>query len=164
MPRFEIKVTGRPDIPEVKFSRAQMEGFATFGAKTVKERVDSPDPRTATDQPASPLSDKGRQRSDGTFRPGYKTRKARMGKRPVRDLKLTGGMLDALQAQESDEQHAVFGIRASAAFRKGLFNQQREEWFTTEKTETGLAPSDERKLNARVEQVFDETLARAGAK
>lgn len=138
MPRFEIKVSKRPNIQVSAFTEQQMQNIGEFAVEAMKERV-----ATATDvldKPAKPLQ------------PKYAQQKIKKGKQPVRDIRLTGNTLGSVQVIEHDATHVKIGIRGSTPYRKAIFNQNIDPWF-------GLSEKDDdRVLAEKVQPIFAQNL------
>lgn len=138
MPRFEIKVTRRPNIESPAFNEQQMREIGQAAIDVMKERL-----ATATDvfdKPAPPLQK------------GYAKQKAKKGKQPIRDIRLTGNTLGSVQVTEADSAHVKIKIRGVTPYKKAIFNQNIDPWF-------GLSEKDdERLLEETVRPIFAQNI------
>jgi hypothetical protein len=125
MPKFKIVVLKRPNLKLPGFfTAAQMREIGAEAIAAMKAR--NARAQDVFDAENQPLSKK------------YGQRKVREGAKPVRDLRLTGELMDSLQVTEASSGEAKIAV-VGPAYRKGLFNQNRDSghapWF-------GISPDD----------------------
>lgn len=94
----------------------------------------------AQDRPVKPLAEK------------YKRRKQRLGKRPVRDMRLTGNMMGALATTELSDREFAVGFRGATPKKKAHFRQLFDGFF-------GISPGDAVGLDEELTAVHEEVVA-----
>jgi hypothetical protein len=60
---------------------------------------------------------------------GYKGFKAKIGKKPIRDLTLTGRMLANLSVRSASAEQVKIGLTSAKERQKALANERRAEWL-----------------------------------
>lgn len=83
---------------------------------------------------------------------GYPGYKRKLGKKPIRDLNLTGAMLDNLSVRSATANEVRIGFTTKLARQKALANQQREPWL-------GWSKSDTEKVAEKAQQVFKNSVS-----
>lgn len=118
--KFTI-TTNLPEInPDVSFSQAEMVVIGTVVARGVAERT--AEGRNIFDNAAKPLT------------PRYKRAKVKKGGKPIRDLRLTGNMMAALDVLRASENRCTVGVAGPEMGQRAGFNQALDPWM-------GIAPS-----------------------
>lgn len=140
MAEFVVRSLPNIDPAGLDFSVEQMNRVGTAGV------IDPQNERLArgvgaNDQQMAPLKE-----SYGRF-------KQRRGRRPVRDMRLTGGMLKGVQVTEVGPNRVSVGIVGAGNALKANVNQSRDLWF-------GLSPSDARTTDRVMQQEHAENVRR----
>lgn len=122
---FKVQFTRiKIDIKALKLDTAQRRELGEFAIRTIKDRL------------AAGLDANDRKMAALTKR--YQALKQRRTGRAIRDLRLTGEMLDNLSVRSVDEDIVIAFTSASARV-KAFRNQQIVNWF-------GFSPADMRKI------------------
>lgn len=132
-----IKVTHIPRIDPnaIGFSAEEMRALGTAGLP--HERLNLGLNRF--DQPMEPLTR------------AYARRKQRRGAKPIRDLRFTGRLRQAIEVQASENLASIEVRGDGSEWRKGHFNQLRSQWF-------GLSPTDADRIDRKVDEFTAEHL------
>ena len=85
------------------------------------------------------------------LKPKYRKEKQRRGKAGIRDLNLTGGMLEAISVTTSEPGRSVVGIRGNFSNLKFRVNQFLSPWW-------GVSPTDGGAVDQVVEVKANEKL------
>lgn len=149
MPKIQIRPASSLTIKIPKFSEPQMRQIGDYADDLMDRRLDAAVPVNIFGQPRPPLSKR------------YAARKTRMGRRPVRDVQMTGATLAAKNVlgtfENETEVGALVGIKGSFEYRKALFSQNVDPWF-------GLTDDETKKVVARATDILNFNIARAAAK
>lgn len=137
-----MKFTITTNIPtlnsDIGFSAGEMIVIGTVVANGVKART--AEGRNAFDNEAKALT------------PRYKRQKARKGGKPIRDLRLSGDMMAALDVLRASDNRCVVGVQGPDLGQRAGFNQAIDPWM-------GIAPSGLPEFQ-RVVDGFTQILAR----
>jgi hypothetical protein len=135
-----FKLTGsKPNIGRgIAFSAFQMQRLADVGLRSVKARAKA---GIGSDDTAMPPLTRG-----------YAAVKSRKGGAPLRDLHLTGAMLDNLTVRAVNEENVRIAFTESLARTKALANEQRYPWL-------GWAPSDVRVILAEAQKMLKDSVS-----
>ena len=141
---FTIRVRRAPRIREDAFAFTQHD-METIGGTTVTAVIGRlAEGRDKFDAPMPPL------------KKNYRTAKQRRGRKPIRDWRFSGNMLNSLGVLDVRENHVRVGFRGATPQRKAAINQARAPGM-------GLSPSDAGKLDDRVDEVHQRNLREAFA-
>lgn len=137
-----MKFTITTNIPtlnsNIGFSAGEMIVIGTVVANGVKART--AEGRNIFDNEAKALT------------PRYKRQKVRKGGKPIRDLRLSGDMMAALDVLRASDNRCVVGVQGGALGQRAGFNQAIDPWL-------GIAPSGLPEFE-RVVDGFTQILAR----
>jgi len=134
-----IKISGtQPRVRAASFSTFQMQRLADVGLRAVKSRAKA---GIGSDDTAMPPLTRG-----------YAAVKSRKGGAPLRDLHLTGDMLNNLTVRAVNEQNARIAFTESLARTKALANEQLYPWL-------GWAPSDVRAVLAEAQKLLKDSVS-----
>lgn len=137
--RINLKSTVFVAVPT--FSAEQLQGFGESAIEVMKRRILLG--VNVSDQPAKPLK-ASRRTWDPRIRRyvDYADYKSSIGRNPIRDLFLTGAMLNSLRVTSVGDHGVRIGFPASQMV-KAHANQEREPMF-------GLSPADQRQIFAEM--------------
>lgn len=130
-PRFRTKVLG--------FTAGEMRELGDITASTLKDRLDLGLNRF--DEKMPPLTE------------AYLKKKVKRGRRPIRDLKLSGSMRTATRVREASDNLVIVSIAGATLKARAFINQAISPWF-------GLSPLMGKVLDKRVFKFFDEKMAK----
>jgi hypothetical protein len=151
MPRLDILVRSRPDIKglvgQCMLTKPQMAQLGAYADEIITKRVDSATPQNVFGETRPDLS------------PSYKRRKMREGRRGVRDMRRTGKTLAAMKVIRTDQKNgevsAVVGFDNSQAYKKALFNQNIDPWFSLNDPDPNVIGFEEEKVITRAADLFE---------
>ncbi len=110
-----VKKIEKARFVAVNFTPERMAEIAVPVTKSVQDRIY--EGLNAQDQAAKPL------------RPGYLKQKQRKGRKPVRDLTLTGSLMRAMHVLSTNNGQAVIGFTDPISNNKMYYNNARELQF-----------------------------------
>lgn len=96
--------------------------------------------------------DRGEDRFDRAMPPlteAYAKTKQRRGRRPVRDLRLSGSLRTATDVNELSSNRAKVNIRGATLNARGFINQAISPWF-------GLSPRNGREADEVITKIFEQ--------
>jgi hypothetical protein len=137
---ISINRTSRPRLQVPGFSPEQMRDIADFSRAAEVDRISQG--LNVNDEPAKPLQS------------GYSLQKRKAGARPVRDLRLTGAMLESRRVIESGENTATVAFDDEAQAAKAARNEAIEPML-------GISPASAPAINEYVRREFAESVKRA---
>lgn len=142
-----IKSPGQLALTRLRFSPAQMQVIAQVGVDSVKERVSR---GIGSDDAAMPPLAGIRAASDKPGRiggyAGYKIRRVGVA---IRNLRLSGEMLDALSVRAVEATSARIDITTRDGRVKAARNERRAPWF-------GFSPQDQANMAAASRTMLSE--------
>lgn len=121
MASMDIRIQRPLRLVIPRFSSEQTRQFAEKARQQIDTRLSNG--MNVHDSPAKPL------------KPGYAKRKQRSGGSGIRDLKLTGAMLDAFQVESANPLSAEIGFTDDAQRLKASANEHFEDMV-------GFSPND----------------------
>jgi hypothetical protein len=124
----------QPRIKSPRFLDMQMARIAVVGLASVKSRVKQG--IGAFDQAMPPL------------KPGYARQKTKRGGLNVRNLTLTGAMLDNLTLRSATTDRATIALTKNLERTKALANQRRSPWL-------GWSPRDQVAIAGESAKIFN---------
>jgi len=140
MPSARIWFKKQLRVDHLNFKQFQMLKLGTVGVAAVKNRLAAG--RGPHDGPAKPLTKRYAR---------YKSKRLR--KRAVRDLRLTGQMLDNLKVRTVSEKRAYAGLTSRKARIKGRANTRIEPWLV-------FSPRNRLAVARAAERMFRENIKR----
>lgn len=150
---LSFKSSGSVRLPRVRLNRADMRELGDVGVDSVKERVSlGVGSNDAGMPPLGGLSVSGDSRQVRR----YVAYKRRVTGRSIRDMRLTGQMLDNLQAREAGDNAVSISFSDPKAREKALVNEQRTPWLA-------FSPGDQEKVFAAAARIFRDAVGRLSA-
>lgn len=143
---------GKVRLLGVGFQKYQMLRLGSLALKDLKRRVQ--EGKGVNDEPMPPL--KVQQVRPGSvtasLERGYPRLKRRRGRKPIRDLTLTGAMLANLTIRSASPNEVKFGLTKQKEREKALANERRYPWL-------GWSPSNVNTVMKEAEKMFKVQVA-----
>jgi hypothetical protein len=134
MSTVRIKTRGRIRLTGTTFRQFHMLQVGKAALESFKKRVTAG--RTPQDLPAKPLTKR------------YAIRKSKMLRaKAVRDLRLTGAMLDNLTVRSASDNRVTAALTSRKARIKALANERIQHWMA-------FSPSDRRNVMQVAQHLF----------
>lgn len=148
---------------EIGFTELQMFALGNFGVEVIKERVsraigsdDAPMPALKSRKAKRWSKSQKRYVEYGReSKFSYANRKKDAGLQPIRDLRVSGDMLDDFSVRSVSASEVRMDITTAESRMKARVNEIRAPWF-------GWSPSDMVKLIARARQMFGDMVQDIG--